>query len=335
MNRGAALTGALLATLETPATWPLALAAFLLRGGIVIVVVPIVVLPTPVGLGNVLAPAIGSIAFGSISTGLVAMSVALALAVVAWIALGGWLAAALEAEAAWMIARDRDVRAVASPAAGATGPRRTSGTPSAATRILIARLIADIPLAVVLAAGTVRVVLVTYRELTSPLDTSAPIVLRVLRATPEVIAAVVIAWTLGEILGAIAARRIALAGDGLRPALRGALAAFVRQPVAAVVRFWLPTAVLLATAIPCGMGAGWAWSAVGSALDGTPGPVGVLVVTGTFVAIWIVGLIVVGVVCAWRGAVWTVAEVVREGTFGGSTDRRSGDWQADRSSARL
>ena len=100
VNRGAALTGALLATLETPATWPLALAAFLVRGGLVLVVVPIVVLPTPVGIGNVFAPALGSIAFGSVSTGLVVVSVAAALAVVAWIVLGGWLAAALEAEAA-------------------------------------------------------------------------------------------------------------------------------------------------------------------------------------------------------------------------------------------
>ncbi len=128
MNRGAALIGALLATLDTPATWPLALAAFLVRGGLVLVLVPIVVLPTPVGFGNVVAPALGSIAFGSVSTGLVVVSIAAALAVVGWIVLGGWLAAALEAEAAWMIARDEDVRALADTAAPAEGRRPgTSG----------------------------------------------------------------------------------------------------------------------------------------------------------------------------------------------------------------
>ena len=52
MSRGAALTGALLVTLATPATWPLALAAFLIRGGILLVTLPIVVLPTPVGSGQ-------------------------------------------------------------------------------------------------------------------------------------------------------------------------------------------------------------------------------------------------------------------------------------------
>jgi hypothetical protein len=293
------------------------------------------VVPTPVGFANVFAPALGSIAFGTISTGLVVVSVAAALAVVAWIVLGGWLAAALETEAARMIARDADVRALAG--ASAVGPerQRTTGTPAAAGRILAARLIASIPLTVVLAVGTVRVVLVTYQQLTSPLDTSTPIVLRVLRATPEVIAAVVVAWTLGEMVGAIAARRIALAGDGVWSGLRGAVVTCVRHPISSVIRFWLPTAVLLAVAIPWGMAAAWAWSTVDSTLDGTPDLLRVVAVVGTFVVVWLIGLILIAIVSAWRGAVWTVAEVVREGTFGGSTDRRPGDWQADRSSATL
>jgi hypothetical protein len=323
VNRGAALIGALLATLDTPATWPLALAAFLVRGGLVLVLVPIVVLPTPVGFGNVVAPALGSIAFGSVSTGLVVMSIAAALAIVGWIVLGGWLAAALEAEAAWMIASRDDARS------------RHGRTAGVGVRILVARLVANIPLALVLAAGTVRVVLVTYRELTSPLDTATPIVLRVLRATPEVIVAVVVAWTLGEMVGAIAGRRIALAGDGVGSALRGAVATCVRQPIVSLVRFWLPTALLLAVVIPCGVGAAWAWSAVAAVLDGTPDLAAILVVVGTFVVLWLVGLILIGVVSAWRGAVWTVAEMAREGTFGGSTDRPTGDWQGDRSSATL
>jgi hypothetical protein len=323
VSRGAALIGALLDTLTTPATWPLALAAFLIRGGLVLVVVPIVVVPTPVGLGNVFAPALGSIAFGSVSMGLVVTSVVAALAVVAWIVLGGWLAAALEAEAAWLIASK----------AGWPSPQRQ--TTRVAARILVARLVASIPLAIVLAAGTVRIVLVTYRELTSPLDTATPIVLRVLRATPEVIVAVVVAWMLAEMVGAIAGRRIALAGDGVGVALRGAAATCVRQPIVSLIRFWLPTAVLIAVVIPCGMAAGWAWSEVQATLAGVPGVLEILVAVGTLVVLWLVGLILVAVISAWRGAVWTVAEVAREGTFGGSIDRRSGDWRAEGSSATL
>ena len=70
---------------------------------------PVVVLPTPVGLGNVLAPAITPIALGSVPPGVVVASVAVAVAVVGWVVLGGWLAAALEAEGARIVARDPDL----------------------------------------------------------------------------------------------------------------------------------------------------------------------------------------------------------------------------------
>jgi hypothetical protein len=333
VNRGAALTGALLATLETPGTWPLALATFLVRGGLVVVLVPIVVLPTPVGFSNVFAPALASIAFGSVSLELILVSVAAALAVVGWIVLGGWLAAALEVEAAWMIALDEDVRRLSPQEA--IEPARPAGTPRLAGRVLLARLVSFIPLAAVLAIGTVRIVLVAYQELTSPLDTSTPIVMRVLRGTPEVTVAVLIAWTIGEMVGAIAARRIALAGDGVGHALRVAIVTCVRHPLVTVTRFWLPTIVLLAILIPFALGAGSAWSAVDAVLDGSPDLPAIGGAVVPFVVLWLVGLVLIGVVSAWRAAVWTVAEVAREGTFGGSTDRRTGDWRTDRSSATL
>jgi hypothetical protein len=340
VSRGAALTGALLATLETPATWPLALATFLVRGGLVVVLVPIVVLPTPVGFGNIFAPALASIALGSVSVELVVASVGAALAIVGWIVLGGWLAAAFEVEAAWMIAGDADARSptASDERSGPPGPMelaRPAGTAWLAARILLARLVAFIPLAVVLAVGTVRIVLVTYRELTSPLDTSTPVVLRILRDTPEVIVAVIVAWTIGEMVSAIAARRITFAGDGVAPALRSSVVTCVRHPLVTLTRFWLPTIVLLAILIPYAAGAGSAWSAVDAVLDGSSdlpmiGPTVVL-----FVVLWLVGLVLIAVVSAWRAAVWTVAEMAREGTFGGSRDRQTGDWRTDRSSATL
>ena len=73
---------------------------------------PVLVLPTPVGIGNVLAPSLMSVAFGQISVGLVAGTVAIAASVVGWLCIGGWLAGLLEAEAARMIARDEDVVAM-------------------------------------------------------------------------------------------------------------------------------------------------------------------------------------------------------------------------------
>ena len=70
------------------------------------------------------------------------------------------------------------------------------------------------PLGVALALGSIRLVFVTYRELTAPIDVATPIVIRVLRGSPEVVVAVVVTWMLAEIVGALAARRIALGRCG-------------------------------------------------------------------------------------------------------------------------
>ena len=247
MNRGAALIGALLATLETPATWPLALAAFLVRGGIVLVAGPDRRAADDGRVRQRLRPGarLDRVRVDLDRAGRHVRRRS-ALAVVAWIVFGGWLAAALEAEAAWMVAGDEDVRALGRPrprpACSGTGP---TGTARVAARILVARLIAYIPLAVVLAVGTVRVVLVTYRELTSPLDTSTPIVLRVLRGTPEVVVAVVVAWTLGEMVGG---DRRPPDRPGRRRRRVGAARRDRHVPPPSdrvgLIRFWLPTAVL-------------------------------------------------------------------------------------------
>ena len=329
MTHGAALTGALLATLVNPATWPLALAAFLVRGGIVLVLLPIVVLPTPVGLGTALAPMLTAVAFGSVSTGEVILAVGLWIAVVAWLVLGGWIAAALEIGGIRLVAADEDVRSVAS---GVTAIRG-GGRP--AVRVLAARLLAFIPLAIVLVLGAIRVVFVAYRELTSPLDVSTPIAVRVVLAAPEVVVAVVAAWMAGEIVGGLAARRIVLEGGGVRAALRSAVILSVRQPLSTLVRFWLPTGALVLVLVPGALAAASGWAAVDGVLASPPGPAAVFGTVALFVTLWGIGLVLVGVICAWRAAVWTVADVSREGTFGGSAHRRPGDWRHDPPSATL
>ena len=295
------ILAALLVTLATPATWPLALATFLIRGGIVVVVLPIVVLPTAVGLGNVLGPPLQSVAFGTIPGELIVGVGVAGIAVVAWLVGGGWLAAASEAHGAWIVGREND------PATVAASPRAGS----LALRILAVRLIAAIPFAVVLAVGSIRLVFVTYRELTAPVDVATPIVVRVLRATPEVVIAVVLAWMLAEILGAVAARRIALADARIGRALRSAVSILLRQPGGSLARFWLPTLVLIAIAVPAALAAGSSWDAVGSALGGDADPVQSFLAVLVFVGLWVVGLMLIGVVCAWRAAVWTVADAGR------------------------
>ena len=212
MNRGAALTGALLVTIATPATWPLALAAFLLRGGFLLVTIPIVVLPTPVGLGNVLAPWITPLALGSITPAFVAVSAGAVVVVLGWLVIGGWAAAALEAEGARIVAR---VSSDDRPASGAT-----TGSARIAVRIMAARILAYVPLMLALGWASVRVVWTAYLELTNPSDASVSIAVRIVRSSPDVLVVLVLAWMVGEMVGAVAARRITLDREGISVALR-------------------------------------------------------------------------------------------------------------------
>ena len=326
MRRGSGLVAALSVTIARPSTWPLALGAFLLRGGMVLVLLPIVVLPTPVGVGNLLAPAVMSVSLGALPVGLVVASVGLGIGFALWIVVGGWLAAALEGEGIRIVAdAARDHLLAAS--------RRRM-----AARILAARLACLVPLAVVLAIGTVRIVFVTYAELVLPSDATSPIAIRVLRDAPDVPLVIALTWMAGEIVAAVAARRIVLAGEGVGTALRIAIARSVRHPLSALARFWLPLLVLVALLVATGLVVSTAWQATGDRLGNARDPTGLLVAMATvavLVGTYLLGLLLIGVVTAWRAAVWTVAEVSAAGTFGGSTNRRRGDWRVDPRSATL
>ncbi len=249
---GGVLGQALLVTLVSPATWIMALAVFMIRGGIVLVALPILVLPTPVGLGNVLSPTLSSIAFGTFPIEFLVVTAAIMLGTLVWLLVGGWIAAGLEAEGARVVARDEDV--TPPPTAPRQAPTGDAGL--VATQILIARLVAYLPLALALMIGFARLVFVTYRELTSPFDVDTPIVLRVLLASPEVVAALVVTWMFGEVVGGIAARRITLAGSGVARRSVTSFVVMVRHPLSALVRFLVPTVVLMLVVAPSVLAAG-------------------------------------------------------------------------------
>ena len=168
-----------------------------------------------------------------------------------------------------------------------------------------ARLVALIPLAAALALGAVRVVAATYDELVVPSDTATPIVVRVVRAAPEVILVAVAAWILGEILGAVAARRIALDDDQVGGALRAAVRVG-QHPLAALAGSccrrlpWRSSSSRRRSprARPGRRSAGH--SEAGD-------PLTVVVTVVLFVGLWVAGLFLVAIVSAWRAAVWTVA----------------------------
>jgi hypothetical protein len=320
MRRSSTLATAFRIALGRPTLWLLGLGTFLLRGGIVLVVLPIVVVPTPVGIGNLLAPSLTAISLGAIPMGFVFASVGIGVGVALWLGLAGWLAAMLEAAA---------VRIVAGRGAGEVPPPRDGA------RILACRLVCLLPLAAALAIGSARLVFVTYQELTLPSDSATPVAVRVLRDAPDVPIAILVIWMSAEIVAAVAARRVVLGEVRVRSALRSAIGSIGRKPLAALGRFLLPTVVLAGIVLAAAVASSTAWTTVRTTLEAGPDPVGALLATVGLVAIWLAGLALIGLASAWRAAVWTVAATVEAGTFGGSTDRRPGDWRPDPRSATL
>lgn len=315
MNRGAALSGALLVTLASPATWPLALAAFLLRGGLVVVALPILVLPTPVGLANLLAPTLIAFVFGGVSVEFVVMVSTIVVAALAWVVAGGILAAILEAEAARIVAAHEEVAPSAGVRTHQLAVDELSGTLPArvarrrrteASNVFLARALAHVPLGIALLWGTARLVAVTYRELTNPVDVGMPLVWRVLLASPEVVAVIALTWMVGQALGALAARRVVLARGGILRALRDATLTLVRHPLVVLADFWLPTLVLGLALAPSAVAAASAGDVVREAMNAPNDPLELVLAVVLFVSLWVVGLVLTGVICAWRAAVWTV-----------------------------
>ena len=318
MSVGGTLVASFLAVLDRPSTWPLALVAFLVRGGWLLVIAPIIVLPTAVGLANAIAPLLEDVAFGRQSDELVRTVVLVSAGVVGWIVIGSLVAAVAEAEAIRRIAPETG--------AGTDASHVRVGVGRSALRIVSVRLAAHVPFVIALAWGASRLVAVGYRELTVPSDVTVPAAWRIATGAPEALAVILVTWLIGEVVGALAARRVILNGDGAGRAFRSAASRFLRAPGRPVVLAVLSTATFAAAVVVTGLAAGATWDALRSAL--AFGDVAV-VVTGllfAFVALFAGGLVLVGLAAAWRIAIWTF-EAVRErgGTFGGDGSIRSGD----------
>jgi hypothetical protein len=307
VSPGATLTASLLAVLARPSTWAVALLGFLVRGGWLVVVAPIVVVPTPVGLANVIAPLLEDAAFGR-RTGELVLLAAAALGLVVAVLLGGGLVAAVaEADGIRQVADEEHI-----------GWRRGR----VGLRILAVRLAAHIPLAFAAAYAAVRLYTVGYRELTVPSDVTAPLAWRILVGAPEAVGLVFGTWQIGEILGALAARRIVLGGEGARTALRHALRRLRHRP-ARTLGFGLATTLVLAVVLAVtGLAAGATWGALGAALSIGDASFGTTLLLVGFVALFAGGLVLISLTSAWRAAVWTLDV---GGTFGGVDGTRTGD----------
>jgi hypothetical protein len=320
---------ALLITLTRPGLWVVALAAFLIRGGIVWFLVPILVVPTPVGLANTFGPSIVDFVFGGLTLGLILLLFAGAAGILAWLIGGGLAAAGLELALVREVAGDEALRSPGDP----TGAVRPAPPAGRTLRVLAVRLIALAPLLVALVFGATRIVAATYDELTLPGDAGTPLVWRVLADVPDVVIVIAIAWVVGEVVGALAARRVGLGDPSIVRAVWGAVLDVVRHPVRMLVLYAVPTVILVLVLVPAAVASSAAWSGLRSSLADPASGLVVAIALIAFVALWAGGLVLAGAVCAWRSATWSVAAIVPgRGTFGGSETGRPGDWNVAPSS---
>lgn len=323
MSLGAALVASFLVTLARPETWVLALASFLARGGILVVLAPIVIIPSAAGIADVFAPTITSFVFGGWSPLIVLVLVGTVGFTMLWLLAAGLLAAAVEGELIRIVASDEDV--VATDRAAPRGGGHTLD-------ILAVRLLALVPVATAMAWGSTRIVAVAYGELTLPSSTAIPVTVRVVQGASEAIAVIALAWLFAGVLGSVAARAVILGERRPAAALWAALRWMVRHPLRALVLELVPLIGLILVIVPSVAAAATTWDAVRGVLVTGGSPVLDIGLVLLFIGLWLGGLALVAVASAWRAAAWTVGLA---GTFGASTSRRPGDWTTPADSATL
>jgi hypothetical protein len=335
---GSSIVSSFLVALVRPELAATAIAGFLVRGGIVILLLPIVVLPTPAGIANVFAPLIVPFAFGLVSTPFLLVAGAMVGGVLLWAVLGGVIGAVADVVLIRSAAMDDELAAQRGWAFRATTPSRF-----VYGRAFIVRAFAHLPLLVVLAWSLVRIVSATYAELTTPFEVVTPLVIRVLANVPDAIAAVLAAWVLGEAAGGIGVRAVALDNASVGRAVFGGWLAIIRRPLTTLgtllvgdIAIGLVLAVtFLATNI--------AWMFVEAAPLESDDPSLATLAVVVLVAVWLIGAALTGVATSFRSIAWTSEwlrvrgtedaagrpdDVRTVGTIGGDDDPRPGDWSS-------
>jgi hypothetical protein len=293
------MQAALAATLARPAWWTIALAAFLLRGGILLILLPIVFLPTPAAIATAVAPTLNAYVFGGLTLERFVLAgagfVALAAMILAVLLAGAWLDHAQLREAG----EDDDLDLTWAPV-----------HPSARDAVAL-RLAAHLPTLAAFGYGGVRLVVAGYTELLSPGDASVPLAVRIVEHAPDAVAVLVLAWLVGETVGGLAARRAA-SGGGVADAMWRS----IRQLLGlrGLATLLVTTLVVAATVVPFMLGAGRAWEYTSAVLLEAADVVQVIAALFVLVLTWILGLAIVGAALAWRTAAWTAEIAPRRAT---------------------
>jgi hypothetical protein len=281
----------LVLTLGHPAWWAMALAAVLVRGGIVVIALPVLALPSLAGLSAVVAPLLSGVALGDASIPpieLLAGAAVLVSAVVFVTGLvGAWLEVALFREA--------------SEALGATAPTDRVSLREA----LNARLTPHAITILALGFAVFRLISAGYEELTSPTTSPAPLVARIVSHAPEAVAALVVTWLVADAVGGVALRRYV--ADGPPRTAGAAVVAGIRGVIrpGGIATLVITDVVVLGLGVALWLAGSATWTRLGDRLADEATALDLGVALLAFIVAWLGGLLLVGVALAWRAVSWT------------------------------
>jgi hypothetical protein len=286
-------------TLRRPDAWAPALVAFLVRGGVVALALPILVLPSPIGIASWVGG--DAVTAAGPTDRLIAIIAGAVVAAVATLAIASTVGAAA----------DRIVLRWWSADSLRAGPPAAVGGIRTVVRLIGTRIVALLPVAVAAAWAAPRVADAVYRELILPTDLATPLVVRVLVDSPEAIAALVAALLVGELLGGLAAVHVVADGASGPRALGRSILDIVRRPAAVLGAFALGVGLLVVVVVPPLAIAVVAWERTRDALLDDAGAIAVALPVLALVAGWLATLVCAGGVGAWRRA--SMATIVAAG----------------------
>ena len=301
-----ALALALSATLGEPVSWLVGAAGFLARGGIVLLLVPIVTLPSPVGIStfigaDALTPfGLSERFLGSLLSVLVVAAVVAAglFAVLAWV--DRWLAGRVFA--------DPDVAAQPAQRPATVADSAPAGLDP---RIAAVQVLSLLPLAAALVLATSQVVAAVRVELLLPSGFASPFVLRVLGRAWVWFAVLGVGLAITEMVSSVATRHV-IAGRSVPGALVATSRDLLTRPfrhVAAWLLGWLATLVVLgpsawALVVAARLVRGAYLDAVAPfAADALPRT---LVATVVLAGVFCSAVVLAGFAGALRGSIWTL-----------------------------
>jgi hypothetical protein len=306
---------ALSVVIAEPSLWLLGSAGFLVRGGLLLLALPIWTLPSPVGITTLLGPAV--VNTGRLEGPLLAIVVA-GFLLVAGLCLAGLFAAA------WIDAALFE-RFVADPETAElrAGRRLPEGWRRPIVALVAVELVALLPAMAAAAVSLGRIVQVVREEILLPGDLAVPLPLRAAAGAAWPLTLLAAALVLAEALNGVLSRRVLLRGlDGAEPGrpLGRRLGRRLLGAVATAVTGWLLAVAVVAPAMIAVL---IAWAGARDAyltgaligLERVDAWVIAIGATLLFVAVWAGTLLLGGVVSALRAAFWTGSALAARGDW--------------------